>query len=735
MSPRKFISRFTPSRTDPAALEEIFVQRHDLLDDAVARVRESATTGNKHHLLFVGPRGCGKTNLVTLLFHRIDQQADLRDRLRIAWLNEDETSTTFLDLLLRIYRALGKKYPAEFPLAALDPLYELGQPAATDRLGELLLASLSPRPLLVLVENLNELFDSLGDDGQKSWRAFLQNHPVFTIVATAQRLFDGVTRRTSPFFGFFQTEHLRPLTVSEAIGLLEKIAALNADRELGDYLRSRVGRARVRALHHLTGGNHRIYVVLSEFITRESLDQLVGPFESMLDALTPYYQERIRWLAPLQRKIVEHLCSRARPTPVKDIAKALFATHQTIASQLKALREIGYVESHPRGRESLYELSEPLLRLCVEGKENQQRKPLRLIVDFLRVWYDADKLTGHLAELPADAPERAYVAYALELLRTQIISPRLEFLREDLGRTDPNALSADRLQCWRELVEERGTEDDWCELVLSLFGHEKWEELIETIRKARASSVIKSATARRTFAAYGGLAFIHLHRPAEAIPNFSELADLGDLPKDVQLSLIALRGALFLSSGQVDDALADFEMVNGATESTPDAGAFSSKHQAVVLMMKSQWNEAFEILEQALKRVPTTFAPDSDSLTSMIGTILQSAQSAFGWRARIAKLVQIFTKHTALTALGSSLVQTISKLNKANLNETGLDAWVALWRELGAPHDELTVPLRLLETGVAFIKTKDEGVLLNLPKEERSILRQALGLPPETAAP
>ena len=43
--------------------------------------------------------------------------------------------------------------------------------------------------------------------------------------------------------------------------------------------------------------------MLSEFITRESVDELVRPFEEMVEDLTPYYQERIRWLPPLQRKI------------------------------------------------------------------------------------------------------------------------------------------------------------------------------------------------------------------------------------------------------------------------------------------------------------------------------------------------------------------------------------------------------------------------------------------------
>ena len=58
---------FTPSRTDPRDIEDIFVQRHELIQDAVERVRESALTGHKHHLLFVGPRGCGKTHLITLI--------------------------------------------------------------------------------------------------------------------------------------------------------------------------------------------------------------------------------------------------------------------------------------------------------------------------------------------------------------------------------------------------------------------------------------------------------------------------------------------------------------------------------------------------------------------------------------------------------------------------------------------------------------------------------------------
>ncbi|MDB6025089.1 MAG: tetratricopeptide repeat protein, partial [Verrucomicrobiales bacterium] len=309
MKQRHFISRFTPSRTKPEDLEAIFVQRHSLLDDTVGRVRESALTKNKHHILFVGPRGCGKTHLTTLLNHRLENLPELNDKLRIAWLNEDETSTSFLDLLVRIYRALTKRYAEEFPSEPLDKLYGTDEAETIQRAGDLLLKQLGKRCLLVLIENLDEIFKALDDKGQKSLRAFIQDHSVFTIVATAQRLFDGVVKREAPFFGFFQTEHLETLSVEGAAQLLINIAELNNDAELASFLRSHKGKSRVRALHHLSGGNHRIYIILSEFITRDSVEQLVRPFEEMVDELTPYYQERLRWLAPLQRKIVEFLCA------------------------------------------------------------------------------------------------------------------------------------------------------------------------------------------------------------------------------------------------------------------------------------------------------------------------------------------------------------------------------------------------------------------------------------------
>ena len=312
----KTIWVFTPSRTDPRDLEFILVQRQKLLQDAVERVRESALTDHKHHLLFVGPRGCGKTHLVTLIVSRVTQDAKVAKRLRIAWLNEDETCTTLLELLIKVHVALQKRYPGEFPDDVLGRAYDLKPDAALGLVSRHLLSVLESRTLLIVVENLDAIFEGLGDSGQKQLRAFIQENPKFCIVATAQRLVADLSDRASPFFGFFQTEHLKPLDVEQATELLQNISRLQEKADVVEFLSTLRGRSRVRALHHLSGGNHRIYIVLSQFITRDSIDALLGPFMKMVDELTPYYQERIRWLPPLQRTIVEYLCGCEGTVPV-----------------------------------------------------------------------------------------------------------------------------------------------------------------------------------------------------------------------------------------------------------------------------------------------------------------------------------------------------------------------------------------------------------------------------------
>ncbi|WNB74346.1 ArsR family transcriptional regulator [Methylomonas koyamae] len=838
MSESAFLSVFTPSRTAPEDLEAIFVQRHALLADAVERVRESAGSGHKHHLLFVGPRGTGKSHFLTLLVHRVGLDDSLQESLRIAWLNEDETSTTLLELLRRIYLALTKRYPGDYRADDLEPIYDLDAEAAERLLASLLLEKLAGKTLLVALENLDALFEGLGKAGQQRLRAFIQEHPIMTIVATAQRLIDDVSKRNSTFFGFFQTEMLAMLSVEEAAELLGKIAALNRQEKAAAFLRSPTGRSRVRALHHLSGGNHRVYLVLSQFITGDNINALVEPFAKMVDEMTPYYQERIRWLPPQQRKIVEFLCGRERPTPVKDMARHLFASQQTISSQLKDLRAKGYVQSAQRGRESLYEIAEPLMRICVEIKENQSPGPLRLLVDFLRVWYDGAQLDERLSASGEGSLARGYLQAAID--RNSLLGNlRAQLLLEDFR----NELNDEQRGKWMSIIETASNlseeltlacgelakgnnevgmnyledicreTDKYPQLVIEVaygfaaieyfeFGRiEAGTRMVDGLLElSNASGEILAVALNNRGATYERLGMTdqalkdysrviemgaapeetanslirrgrimgNLGEIQAALKDFDRVVELHDVPPDLIANAhynrgVALgqledfagalaantlaiefperspetlanalynRGALYSLAGRLEDAERDYARIL-TTENLPD-DLYADTHFALVLVnfMQGRWTEGMARLAEGLGKLTADIQPEEALFTATVAFVYAGILSTTARKQRIAELAQVFEQHRASNYLGEALIRHLGSLH-CDPNETpspeNLAQWYSAWEAVGTNSEALKLPLRLLRTGIDYLKTgaQDRSVLLDLNQEERQILAQA----------
>ncbi|MGB1110640.1 MAG: ArsR family transcriptional regulator, partial [Gammaproteobacteria bacterium] len=587
MTDDKLLSVFTPSRTPPEDLEAIHVQRHALLDDAVSRVRESASSANKHHLLFVGPRGTGKTHFITLLVHRLGQIDELDNSLRIAWLNEDETSTSLLELLQRIFLALCKRYPAEFAENQLEPMFDLEAAQAEPWLIDHLLQALAHRTLLVVVENLDALFSGLGKAGQQRLRAFIQEHPVLSLVATAQRLTEDLTLRKNAFFGFFQTETLKTLSAPEAAALLGNIARLKQQEEVSLFLNGATGKARIRALHHLAGGNHRIFIVLSQFITRDNIDSLVVPFTKMVDEMTPYYQERIRWLPAQQRKIVEFLCGRERPTPVKQIARRLFATQQTISSQLKDLRGKGYVIAEQRGRESLYQIAEPLMRICVEIKENQTHAPLRILVDFLRVWYDGPELDRRLRGCKGKGLESRYLESAIELNREQD-NLRARLLIEGYRAEIDAPASID----WEKRMRDYADKSEALALAFGEWNRGEPETALQLIDDELAKG--DRLDIREWSSALLLEAEIHFRNdaPLDVIDALSALINLKGIPIDLLATALRNRGVTFEKQGKIDKAIRDYSRVIDLDGSPVDLIAMALNYRGITFGQQGEIEKA-----------------------------------------------------------------------------------------------------------------------------------------------
>ena len=549
-------SRYSPGNMDRDSLEALFVGRHDIMEDMLSRTGTSISGPQKHYMLLVGPRGSGKTHFLALAYHRLMDRlhrAGLEERVAVAVLKEEEWGVaSYLDLVVRILRALAQDAP-ELD-ARIDEVYERFSRDPTDAEAfavALLRQHTESRTLLLLCENLVDLFAGLNEEGQKRWRATIQEDGNWTIVATTPSLFDALRLQDSPFYGFFTIRNLKPIKFQTGVELLARKAVHEGDHELAQFLRTPLGRARARAIHHLAAGNHRAYVVLFDFLDKESLNDLIRPFMRMVDDLTPYYQDQMRPLPPTQRKIIEFLSLRGKPASVKDIATPCLMSHQTAAKQLGELEMAGFVRKMRSGRRTFCELAEPLMRICIEVKDNKTEH-FRLLVDFLRHWFTTRELERRQLTFEngreASDLDRMHVVEALRCALADRHEPLVDALHDEAERCWEAGDYRGLASIQETLVQNGGDAEDYRIWVWAL---------VEAGDAKAAIAVGEEAIAKGQqdveLHYWLGYAYLIENRFPEALEAVDRVTDLDH----VDATHLCIRGYVLLKLGRFEEAILD----------------------------------------------------------------------------------------------------------------------------------------------------------------------------------
>ena len=427
---------FTPTAVPPERLDEVTVGRVDLITRLVQRLRDIATSDARPHTLVVGPRGSGKTHLLSLVLYRARLDPSIDQRLAVAWIAEDALSIgSYEDLLFEMVRVLDA--------SSADRARALRRTKDSRGLERLLLDIAHGRVLVLVLENLDRIFSTIGPPGQAALRGFVETASSVVLLASTPLLFSGVASRDQPWYGAFDVEHLDDLTLAEGTKLLRRVAREAGDDRLASYVGSSTGQARLRAVEHLAGGSPRLWHILAGCLTVETLDQLVPAVEALLDELAPYYQQRLWELPPSEQKIVVELGREMGARTVRDLADAVGMSERAAATALGRLTESRWVRGDKVAgtdrRTTWYELREPLLRHHLQYRD-ARGEPLRLIVEILQVWYSQQERRRYLAEVePGSVAER-------HLVRTFLDGPPS---RSDAAWADrdPDALLAEA-RCW-----------------------------------------------------------------------------------------------------------------------------------------------------------------------------------------------------------------------------------------------------------------------------------------------
>lgn len=556
------LSLYTPSNTNPEILEQILVQRHKLLDKSIQWCIESLTSSKKNHLLFIGPRGSGKTHMVSMIINRLKVKEELQDKMLIVWLGEDDIVTNFLDFVLYILRNLAKEY--DFSLECLEEAKGLKADKAATIILDCINEQIKDRTILLVKENMSDVFNGLRDIGQKQFRAYLQEKKNMLVVGTSQQIFNGVASRDSVFFGFFDIYHLKPLSVADAMELIEKVSVLNEDNELRKFVNTAKGRYRVRALHHLAGGNQRLYMDLLNFLTMESLDSLVSALDRLADELTPYFQERIKSLAPQQGLIVQKLCEIEGAISVKSLAEEMFIGERSVAKQLGDLLKKGYVLAHKRGKQTYYEISEPLMRLSLQVKHTRG-KPLKILVLLLRAWFTDDELETY-ERLKSDSLLREYVKSAL-VIDTTIIQKINDKSNKDLVK----AIESD-------------DENKVVEICSDIIVSPKINEAME-IERINALYLRGNADGRsKNFSL--------------AINDFTSALPMVENNNEMKSDILLMRAFAYADNNEVNLAIKDYESILSYKNLEDETRSKTLFYYAGLLYEEKDYQRALEIMKQ-----------------------------------------------------------------------------------------------------------------------------------------
>ena len=383
--------------TRPERLRHTSVAREHLLDNAIESLRGSVGRKSKNHLLFIGPRGIGKTHLLSCIEDAVQSDEALGASVVVVRFPEESNRTlSFADFLIGICRILKDVLEDE-------PLWtELFAAVQTEEDNARVTDTLVPaireqnrrrgRTLLVMLENLGEIVTRQirNKSDIASLRKFLMSDTGCLLVATTPLHFDGITDMGQPFYDFFDIQILENLSFDETVEVIRLNLVWEGRTDVLETLDDM--RPRLQALYRMTGGNPRLTMMLYELIAHESVTSVQDQFHLLLDRISPFYQARLNDLPPGQRALLECLASMRdqEKTPAAIAARMRMSQQQT-SSLLKRLSDAHYLRAnrHPLDRRSrLYTIREGFFDIWLAmDLSRSARTRMPFLLEFFNLFY------------------------------------------------------------------------------------------------------------------------------------------------------------------------------------------------------------------------------------------------------------------------------------------------------------------------------------------------------------
>ncbi|MCX6233845.1 MAG: tetratricopeptide repeat protein [Bacteroidetes bacterium] len=494
---------FNAKIENPAKLEKMLTGRKHIVDMLVEAQLQQTKGGMPSQHLIIGPRGSGKTHILRLVYERLSKNDKYMRKHEIAYMVEEETGIgSYFDLLQRIFEALKRwsddPVKTEFLINEVEQLKEIPPREWTNSAEKILRRFLDKKILLILIENFDTVMRGMDWKNKvieiSRLRDFIQQFNQVSIIATNQSLIESLSNDSNPLYGFFDIIHLKRLDLDESLEFIKKVSQAEGNEDMVKFMETPTGKGYLETIHEFTRGNHRLLLVFYDFLKADFRSELSEVFLKSLDELKPYYDSFIRNLSPQQQKIIQYLSLKRNPQKGADIARDCFLDKNTISKLISELQRLGYL--HPvneTGRDKYYDISEPLLRMCIEINEDRNGI-IKLFTNFLGKVFSSGQLKAkylsytYLERFQPEPLKRLYndEARIYEIVRSDYLkhwTVNEEDIRKLESCCDPEEAGRliDEISTWKEL------DQSFIKSLISLGDSGEWEKVIEMARDALVS--------------------------------------------------------------------------------------------------------------------------------------------------------------------------------------------------------------------------------------------------------
>lgn len=417
-----------------------FVVRQHKLAVVLEVLRGNVDSPSCQHVLIVAPRGRGKTMLLARVAAELRTSGVLSERLLpVRFMEESQEIFTLADFWLEALFHLAREsrqYAPEIARELQDVHAELAAGwrgedlerrvratvlEAADRLG---------RKLVLMVENLQALCESVDDDFGWKLRGVLQSEPEIILLATATSRFKGLDDAREPFFELFRILRLEPLDTGECRRLWRVVSGDEA------------GGREIRPLEILTGGNPRLLVIVAEFARHRSLRQLLEELVALIDDHTEYFRAHLAGFAKTERRVYLAVIDLWQASSTGEIAARARMDVRPVSTLLGRLVDRGAVVVEGSGRKRRYAAAERLYGIYYKlRRERDEAAVVRSLIRFMAAFYTegelaemSDRLKAEAALWPAiqEGLHRAETGRAEDALRTcDVLERGLASLADD----------------------------------------------------------------------------------------------------------------------------------------------------------------------------------------------------------------------------------------------------------------------------------------------------------------